>query len=345
MSAIPHGNIYKHLKDIRTDGDKSAYEARIPILMLLISTADKRLQTWHSIQSIMNFTGFSKTPVTEALSWFESRGAIYNVPREARLGNAKRIHANRKVWQLTGILQLGEQIINFLYMKDEDRQSSLLEIEDHAPQHVINLFTEKGLLDKKPQIGLQDRPEIGLQNSTQIIEIGLQDRPEIGLQDSIAKELSKENLVKIEELSKGPAQLVEADDTSISQEDMSKIIALIEKGIGMTVTPFMLTFIKEDAPLYSVAEWSTAADVLIERRRKKTISTPYKYLRGILKSKAQEAPKYDAKARGDEIARKETERTILAYEELKRKEAEAIARANAKKEQEANNGSDKRNSA
>ncbi|MEL7436877.1 MAG: hypothetical protein AAFN11_23260, partial [Chloroflexota bacterium] len=81
MSAI-HGSLYKYLKEIRTDGKKKSYEARLPVLMFLISTANLRLRTWHGTKAIMDHTGFSKAPVIEAMNWLESHGAIYNVPKE-----------------------------------------------------------------------------------------------------------------------------------------------------------------------------------------------------------------------------------------------------------------------
>lgn len=198
--SILHGDFYKHIGTVRTEGDSTAYEARIPVLMFLICTANKRLRTWHGIDAIMESTGYSKTPVSEALQWFAERGAIYNVPKEARSGREARVHGNRKVWQLTGIIQLGDAIVDYLFIKDEDRESSLLEIEDHAPENVKQLFQSLGLIEAKPEIGLQDRPIIGLQSDIENSEIGLQSKPEIGLQNDTAKELDKENLVKGSEL-------------------------------------------------------------------------------------------------------------------------------------------------
>lgn len=330
--SILDGNIFKHFKDIRSDGEQQAYEARIPVFMMLISAANKRLRTWHSVNSIMECTGYSKTPVTEALAWLESRGAIYNVPKEARSGHESRIHGNRKVWQLTGIIKIGEQIVDYLFIKDEDRQSSLLEIEDHAPGHVKMLFRELGLLSEKPEIGLQDEPNLGLQNDTQIIEIGLQTKPEIGLQNDTAKELSKENLVKAVEISKEDEPPLQVLPQPPLNEDLAKVIQSYERWIG-AITSGLRDTLLDWLHEYN-GDWICDA---FEESAKSNVRK-LNYAKAILErwqKEGREKPQDDVKAKADAIARERDQRTIQAYEELKRKEAEAIRLAEIRRKAEA----------
>ena len=176
--SILHGKFYNHFKYIRTDGKNKSYEARVPVLMMLISASDKRLQVWHGIESIMNCTGYSKTPVIEALSWLQKSGAIYNVPKGKRIGRTAKLHANRKVWQLTGLMKIDSEMVQYLLLKDDDIKGSLQEIQSYAPK-----------------VSIQNKPIIGLQDELILDNIGLQDDNNIGLQDDTTKELGKENLV------------------------------------------------------------------------------------------------------------------------------------------------------
>lgn len=179
MTAILHWNLRSRIKDFRTEGKGT--EARFYVLLHLVMSADLRLRCWPSVETIMKETGFTKTPVVEALGWLERAGAIYNVPREKRVGKEAKLHGNKKVWQLTGVMLLADEPIEFLLLKPENRATVIEEIRDTGLVDRIDLFVKLGLQDapiQEDDLGLSDEPiadEIGLSSGH---ELGLPDDPE-----------------------------------------------------------------------------------------------------------------------------------------------------------------------
>lgn len=270
--SILHGKIFNHFKYIRTNGDNKSYEARVPVLMMLISASDKRLQVWHGLDSIMESTGYSRTPIIEALSWLQSHGAIYNVPKTKRLGHAAKCHANRKVWQLTGLMDIEGVMVQYLLLKADDIKGSLQEIQDH---------TTKISLQDEPEIGLQDRPKTPKNE-----EIGLQSDTNIGLQNDTTKELGKENLVKA-----AAAPISPIIKSQLSDNKYSQIFNLIKNTIeskGKLLLSQDLMKFKGDIDDYKLSEWQAAIETLSERMGEQDITRPYPYLWGIIKGQAQD---------------------------------------------------------
>lgn len=117
-----------------------------------------------------------------------------------------------------------------------------------------------------------------------------------------------------------------------------KIKEWLETAISGTMTLQTLELLKEDSLIYSLDQWREAIDTYTRQREAKlargegNIGNPYKYILGILKNLKQKQD--DAKNAADLAAQKSIERTIRDYEETKRKEAEAIARAKALQESE-----------
>jgi hypothetical protein len=146
----------------------------------------------------MTDTGYSKSVVTDVLSYLQSVGVMYNVPVEHRVGQEKAIHGNRKVWQMTGIIAIGSEIIDYLYIKDSDRTSAYQEIAEHAHDDVKVLYAKLGVID----LGSQNEPisteEISSQNEPKVIQFGSQNGLEIGSQNTTAKEVNtnKDNTEK-----------------------------------------------------------------------------------------------------------------------------------------------------
>lgn len=173
MIRVPHWQLKSHFHYIRSDGDKQAYEARIPVLLHLILSANANLRCFVGIQALCRDTGFTNKPITEALQWLQDHGAIYNVPKEQRVGAEKRLHANKKVWQLTGILKVAEGIIDYLYTGDENSDTKnqfetlVAQLKENAPDEIINLFNEKiGVQNpSKNNVVRQNATEIDVQNT------------------------------------------------------------------------------------------------------------------------------------------------------------------------------------
>jgi hypothetical protein len=234
--SLPNPRLREYFGKIRADGNKKKMsEARNPIMLYLIMAANTRLRTWYGVEAIMKDTGYSKSVVSSALAYLQSVGAMYNVPIEHRVGTEKNIHGNRKVWQLTGIMAIGSDIIDYLYIKDSDRESAYQEIAEHAPDEVKALYIKLGVIE----ISSQNEPildelqkEIGSHNEPKVIRIGSQNELEIGSQNGTAKEVNtqKGNTGKKDNTKKDIALAAhpQAKPEKLSSEDYKLFTGLLE---------------------------------------------------------------------------------------------------------------------
>jgi len=169
MIKAPHWQLKSHLKYIRTDGPKKSYDARFPVLMYLIMASNNQLRCYVGISTLCKDTGLSNKPVGEALQWLESHGAIVNVPPEYRRGKEKTLHANKKVWQLTGKLQAEDQVIDYLYTGDSVQLNQIISDITYAPDHINRLLSQS--IDVH---NTSNSTEIGVQDTSDLQEVDVQ---------------------------------------------------------------------------------------------------------------------------------------------------------------------------
>lgn len=273
--SLPNPRLREHFAKIRADGKKKKMnEARIPILMYLIMAANTRLRAWHGVDTIMTDTGYSKSVVTDVLSYLQSVGAMYNVPIEHRVGQEKTIHGNRKVWQMTGIMAIGSEIIDYLYIKDSDRTSAYQEIAEHAPDEVKALYARLGAID----LGSQNEPisteEISSQNEPKVIQFGSQNGLEIGSQNDTAKEVNTNKRIQEKDNTPVACSIIETkiNPSPVSQMnglvlDTSRLpkVQLTDKDLNKRVRAIITTYLKVSGVIKSNAHavWNADARQLV----------------------------------------------------------------------------------
>jgi len=68
-------------------------------------------------------------------------GAIYVVPQDERLDTERSMNAkNGYVYQLTGIIRLGDEAVPYLHMNSEAWESLFNQMWDNAPDHVADMM-------------------------------------------------------------------------------------------------------------------------------------------------------------------------------------------------------------
>lgn len=158
MIKTPHWQLKTHLYYIRTDGKKKSYDARLPVLLHLIMSSNASLRCFVGVETLCRDTGFTNKPIIEALQWLQNHGAIYNVPKEQRVGSECRLHANKKVWQLTSFLQVDDNIIDYLYAGKDESESKqefdavIVTITENAPDCIKNLYLQKISVQNPPKL-------------------------------------------------------------------------------------------------------------------------------------------------------------------------------------------------
>ena len=196
MIVAAHRQLRHYLKFIRTDGKKKRYEARLDVLMHLILSANLRLRAWPGIETIMKDTDFKRAAVVEALDWWEKRGAIYNVPADKRVGKERDLHGNKKLWQLTGLMEIEGCVVEYLLIPDEHRESIIEEIKSHGREDVIALFSQIGLNNKTNLVSQNETnshsdTNMSSQKKREYAKLGSQNKPKIVSQNA-PEDISKD---------------------------------------------------------------------------------------------------------------------------------------------------------
>lgn len=194
MIVAPNWNIRHYIKFFRVDGEKNRYEARFDVFMYLVMSANQRLRCWPGIETIMDETGFQKAPVSEAIEWLEARGAIYTVPRDKRIGDEEKLHGNKKVWQLTGIMEIEGKIVEYLHLQPENKESIIAEIITHSSEDVAKMFaklrsqgepkqdTNKSFSSQN-ELNSHSDTHISSQDELEYAKLGSQNEPKLGSQN------------------------------------------------------------------------------------------------------------------------------------------------------------------
>lgn len=76
--------------------------------------------------------------IAGALTYLQKHGAIYLVPHEFRTKHEPK-HKQVRVWQLTGVIRLNGEWMNYLTINNEHRESL---IQEATEMGVENVFTD-----------------------------------------------------------------------------------------------------------------------------------------------------------------------------------------------------------
>lgn len=162
MIFAPHWDLRKYIGKIRSlpttskplksgKPNRVGAEARFYVLHYLIASANMRLRCYPGIETIMEDTGFEKAPVIAALAWLETHGVMYNVPQDKRVGQEAKLHPRKKVWQLTGVIELEGQVLPYLVMKDDHRKMVMEELASYGKQTapIVAMIQQCGSTDEQ----------------------------------------------------------------------------------------------------------------------------------------------------------------------------------------------------
>jgi hypothetical protein len=83
--------------------------------------------------------GADKASVSSAIAWLVEHHAIYIVPHEYRVGNEKRINSRGNVYQLTGIIELDGEIVQYLSLSPEALKSVWGELEELGDTKIVEI--------------------------------------------------------------------------------------------------------------------------------------------------------------------------------------------------------------
>lgn len=170
-----HWDLGKQTKLFRQDPGPGS-EARLHVLINILSHANLRLRAWPSVEKIMDGTGFNdKTAIAEAIKWLFDHGAIYNVPFDKRVGQEKKLSNRKYVFQLTGIININGQILPYIVMKPEEIENMVQELKEIGADEIVELYH---LLDSGGQSSTENghgreslRRDSGGQSSTSSLEV------------------------------------------------------------------------------------------------------------------------------------------------------------------------------
>lgn len=104
-------------------------EARLPVLMWLVLSANNRNRAWAKADTIAEQIGHRRAGVLAALQWLADHKAIVNVQPKYRQGREAQISTRSPVWQLTGVLEVDGAFHEYLHMPKQARQDAISELQ------------------------------------------------------------------------------------------------------------------------------------------------------------------------------------------------------------------------
>jgi hypothetical protein len=154
----------KNLNLLREEPGEGS-ELRLPVLICLISHSNTRERCWPKRETIAKEIGAYPNKVSPALQWLFEHGAIYNVPYSLRVDDEASLHPSKYVFQLTGYLRAGDEVIPYYVPNPEHDEADMRNFQKHGGERAINILLGNGdfpeLWPKAPQsISVKDSSEV-----------------------------------------------------------------------------------------------------------------------------------------------------------------------------------------
>lgn len=109
---------------------------RLTVLIDLLLRCDQlRWRCYPSVKKIAKDTGQSTSVVDAALDWLVEHDCIVKVGYRSRIGKEKRLPNRQSVYQLTGMITLGDETYFYLFLNPETRVM-VEELVQHAKGHI-----------------------------------------------------------------------------------------------------------------------------------------------------------------------------------------------------------------
>ena len=168
----PHWDILKRNGLFRAE-EGAGSTLRFDVLMSLVGRANMRLRCWPSVETLIENLGVSdRTALTAVLKWLADHGAIYNVPKDKRVGKEKWLLPQKYVFQLTGIIKLGDTVMEYILMQEGERETVIDELTELGAEYAVELY---GLLEPAPELDPEGADEVG-RDSRPTPEVDLESR-------------------------------------------------------------------------------------------------------------------------------------------------------------------------
>jgi len=163
MKPILNFQLAAQLQHFRA-GHGAGKEARLPVLLYLLLRCNKHLRCWPDVETIARETGIGKPRIVEALAWLVAHQAVMYVPVAKRTGHEQKLRKNRRIYQLTGVITLNEQPIEYLFLSAEERQQLLSELARLEATEILALWQSSLNAPVAEQMGSDSEEAIGSEN-------------------------------------------------------------------------------------------------------------------------------------------------------------------------------------
>lgn len=129
---MPLGTLDWNLRE--NNGELSKDRGWTLVLLYMHSNAHGRC--WPSIRTLCTEIGCANAKADSIIDWLVQRGALMKVPLDKRVTEEKALNKRKSVYQLTGVIQIGEQWKHYLGGMNRETQSTL--------RHLIESLCEPG---------------------------------------------------------------------------------------------------------------------------------------------------------------------------------------------------------
>ncbi|MBK8032231.1 MAG: hypothetical protein IPK17_22685 [Chloroflexi bacterium] len=170
----PHWDIMKRNGLFRKE-EGAGSTLRFDVLMSLLGRANIRLRCWPSVETLINDLAVNdKTAVAAALKWLADHGAIYNVPKDKRVGKEKWLLPQKYVFQLTGVVKIGDEVMEYILMQEGEREAMIDELTELGAEYAVELY---GLLEPKPEPDPEGEDGVGRETRPTLEGVGRESLP------------------------------------------------------------------------------------------------------------------------------------------------------------------------
>lgn len=146
MPATLHWQLRQHLHEFKP-------AVRLSVLTALLLHANVRLRCYPGIDLLCKETGYETKAVVAAKQWLRRSGAFVLVPYSKRVDEEIALPRRQHVYQLTGVIRVGETVVPYLFMTPEAQQAVtdavFKVVESKVSLCEVSLSTTKGISSSK----------------------------------------------------------------------------------------------------------------------------------------------------------------------------------------------------
>lgn len=105
-------------------------DSRLPVFVSIFLHKNTRNRSWPSNDLIADETGLSSAPISAAIGWMIESNVVMLVPFEKRIGLELKLPNRKNIYQLTGVVLVGDEYYPYLNLTPEGWQSIATDLED-----------------------------------------------------------------------------------------------------------------------------------------------------------------------------------------------------------------------